>query len=174
MQPDRIRRKESVMKKITVRMKIDKWRRKRELKKLMKKLEAGFPDMDEKLPDEEMPDFCSSFEGEEESVYELAATVASFTAERAADHFTDVVDGMRMDTITEMLRMIRHGNPESGLRMLKGMFYARCMKHAAEELDIIVICEEYCEDIYDWFIDDFMQTEEIDWFLMKESHREVS
>ena len=102
--------------KITVRMKIDKWRRKRELKKLMKKLEAGFPDMDEKLPDEEMPDFCSSFEGEEESVYELAATVASFTAERAADHFTDVVDGMRMDTLTEMLRMIRHGNPESGLR----------------------------------------------------------
>ena len=54
------------------------------------------------------------------------------------------------------------------------MFFAYGMEYAAKSLGSIVICDDYCEDAYGTFIDQFLQTDEIDWFLMERTLGEVS
>jgi len=54
------------------------------------------------------------------------------------------------------------------------MFYACDMEYAAENLDIIDICSSCCDDAYDNFINDFMQTDVIDWLMMEDTLKEVS
>lgn len=109
---------------------------------------------------------------------EMACMIAEVEAVKAADAFTTLIDGMRMDIIGTMLSMLASEESDAALRMLKGMFYAREMKHAAQDLSIIEACSDYCEDIYDFFIESFFETDEIDWFFMEdtinEAVREVS
>lgn len=167
------RRKETVMKMMTVRKRIAKWRKDRELNKILRDLDASLQDLPEELQAVN-EDTWDNLDPDTSEIEGLISLISAVTAVKTADDFTAMVDGKRMDIIDLMLNMIENTCPKAAVRILKGMFYACGMEYAAERLDIIDICSGYCEDAYENFINDFMQTDDIDWFMMEDTLKEAS
>lgn len=59
--------------------------------------------------------------------------------------------------------VIRFENSDSRtlVRMIQAVFLAHGMEHAAEELDILMDCEPYDDEVYNSFIDELFETEVI-------------
>lgn len=117
---------------------------------------------------------CDDDEYEGSTVEELAHEIAEFAAERAAEKFAALAEDMDLNTVVAMLCLIEYSSPLSGVKILKGMFYARSMDDAAQELDIIVRSSIYCEDVCEIFIENFIANDDIDWFYMERTLQEVS
>jgi hypothetical protein len=98
---------------------------------------------------------------------DVAVEVASFMAHKTAERFTDMVDGKRFSDIRQMVVGIQESDPVDAVRMLQIAFFSHGMTAEAEDLEILDICAGIDSDIHEYFIDSFMQEEDIDWFAVE-------
>lgn len=97
----------------------------------------------------------------------LASDVSSYLAVKAADSFTTAVDGLDMISIKQLIRRIEKADAEEAVKMLQAIFLSNGMRTDAEMLDILMTCKTHYESAYDDFMEFFLQTDEIDWFLVE-------
>ena len=97
----------------------------------------------------------------------LASDVSNYLAIKAADSFTTAVDGLNMVSIKQLIRRIEKADAEEAIKMLQAIFLSNGMRTDAEMLDILMTCKPYYESAYDDFMEFFLQTDEIDWFLVE-------
>ena len=90
----------------------------------------------------------------------LAYNIADHLAEVTAERFSDMIDGMDMDIVRQIIRRLQASDAEALVGMLQEMFLIKGMVHAAEELDILRACEEFEESIY-WLFQDIMSDQEV-------------
>jgi len=98
---------------------------------------------------------------------EVAIEVASFMAHKTAERFADMVNGRRFSDIMQMVGGIQEADPAEAVRMLQMSFFSHGMTAEAEDLEILDICAGIDSDIHEYFIDSFMQEEDIDWFAVE-------
>ena len=98
---------------------------------------------------------------------EVAVEVASFMAHNTAERFADMVNGRRFSDIMQMVGGIQEADPVEAVRMLQMSFFSHGMTTEAEDLEILDICAGIDSDIHEYFIDSFMQEEDIDWFAVE-------
>lgn len=98
---------------------------------------------------------------------EVAIEVASFMAHKTAERFADMVNGRRFSDIMQMVGGIQEADPVEAVRMLQMSFFSHGMTAEAEDLEILDICAGIDSDIHEYFIDSFMQEEDIDWFAVE-------
>ena len=98
---------------------------------------------------------------------EVAIEVASFMAHKTAERFADMVNGRRFSDIMQMVGGIQEADPVEAVRMLQMSFFSHGMTAEAEDLEILDICAGIDSDIHEYFIDLFMQEEDIDWFAVE-------
>lgn len=98
---------------------------------------------------------------------EVAIEVASFMAHKTAERFADMVNGRRFSDIMQMVGGIQEADPVEAVRMLQMSFFSHGMTAEAEDLEILDICAGIDSDIHEFFIDSFMQEEDIDWFAVE-------
>ncbi|MBR2539568.1 MAG: hypothetical protein IKE85_01880 [Mogibacterium sp.] len=97
----------------------------------------------------------------------LASDVSNYLAIKAADSFTTAVDGLNMVSIKQLIRRIEKVDAEEAVKMLQAIFLSKGMRTDAEMLDILMTCKPHYESAYDDFMECFLQTDEIDWFLVE-------
>ena len=88
-------------------------------------------------------------------------------AHKTADRFTDMMDGKRFSDIRQMIVSIQEADPVDAVRMMQMAFFSHGMTAEAEDLEILDICAGIDPDIHEYFIDSFMQEEDIDWFAVE-------
>lgn len=98
---------------------------------------------------------------------EVAIEVASFMAHKTVERFADMVNGRRFSDIMQMVGGIQEADPVEAVRMLQMSFFSHGMTAEAEDLEILDICAGIDSDIHEYFIDSFMQEEDIDWFAVE-------
>ena len=98
---------------------------------------------------------------------EVAIEVASFMAHKTAERFANMVNGRRFSDIMQMVGGIQEADPVETVRMLQMSFFSHGMTAEAEDLEIFDICAGIDSDIHEYFIDSFMQEEDIDWFAVE-------
>ena len=98
---------------------------------------------------------------------EVAIEVASFMAHKTAERFADMVNGRRFSDIMQMVGGIQEADPVEAVRMLQMSFFSHGMTAEAEDLEILDISAGIDSDIHEYFIDSFMQEEDIDWFAVE-------
>lgn len=92
--------------------------------------------------------------------------VIAFLAEKSADRFDYMADGMEMIVLKEIVYRIEHTDPETAVVMLQSMFMAKGLEAAAVDLDILNVFSEYDADTYETFIDELFDTEIFNQFLV--------
>ena len=98
---------------------------------------------------------------------DVAVEVASFMAHKTAERFADMVSGRRFSDIMQMIAGIQETDPVDAVRMLQMSFFSHGMTAEAEDLEILDICAGIDSDIHEYFIDCFMQEEDVDWFAVE-------
>lgn len=98
---------------------------------------------------------------------DVAVEVASFLAHKTAERFADMVSGRRFSDIMQMIANIQETDPVDAVRMLQMVFFSHGMTAEAEDLEILDICAGIDSDIHEYFIDSFMEEEDIDWFAVE-------
>lgn len=96
----------------------------------------------------------------------LMSKVIAFLAEKSADRFDYMADGMEMFILKEIVYRMEHTDPETALIMLQSMFMTKGLENAAVDLDILNIFSEYDADVYETFIDELFDTEIFNQFLV--------
>ena len=96
---------------------------------------------------------------------ELSMHISLELAFAAADSFSDMVDGMEVELIESIIRRLKFSDHKTAVRMLQAMFLVKGYKDTARIMDILMSCEEYDEDIYEYFMDDLFESDVFEWFL---------
>jgi len=96
----------------------------------------------------------------------LASEVVFWLAEKAAENFTNAVDGLNIISIKKLIEMLEGAESEDAVCMLQAVFLSNGKRTDAEMLDLLDLCEKYYEGSCDDFIDCFLQADEIDWFVV--------
>lgn len=94
----------------------------------------------------------------------LAYNIADRLAEATAERFSEMIDGVDMDTAKQIVRRLQASDAEALVGMLQEMFLIKGMVHAAEELDLLEECEAYEESIYWRFQDTLSDQDVFEWF----------
>ena len=97
----------------------------------------------------------------------LSCEIIIHIADKTAERFEKMADGMEMSTIKQIARRIEEAEPETIAPMLQTMFLARGMVDAAEDLDILELCFRYDEDTYYLFYDILFDTDIFDWLSIE-------
>ena len=97
----------------------------------------------------------------------LAYRIASYLAEITAERFAEAVSDMETETIEEIMMRMQNVDAEALVGMLQVLFIAKGMKYAAEDLDILSVCESYDETSCCFFQDALEDTKEFEWFRLK-------
>ena len=103
-------------------------------------------------------------EGETET---LTSDIINHIAEKTAESFEEMADGMEIDTLKQIVRRIGSADLEAVVPMLQTMFLARGMEDAADELDMLELCFRYDEETYFIFYDILFDTDIFDWFSIE-------
>ena len=104
------------------------------------------------------PDASEEFDDDVTPLEELAWSIGGFLADRTAERFSEMVNGMEIDLIKRIVHRLENSKPEQAVSMLQVMFMVSGMENAAEDLDILGYCNHYSDCSYDFFIDDLFQT----------------
>ncbi len=95
--------------------------------------------------------------------------IIGFFAELAAKRFLNMAEGMHYRSITALLKMLNQLAEEKrgreAVEMLQAFFLADRYEYAAEDLDVLNICENYLRDAHLWFLCSFLYDEEIRWLM---------
>ena len=97
----------------------------------------------------------------------LSCDIIIRIADKTAERFEDMADGMEMSTLKQLVRRIEDAEPETVAPMLQTMFLARGMVDAAEDLDMLELCFKYDEDTYYLFYDILFDSDIFDWFSIE-------
>ena len=95
----------------------------------------------------------------------LASETVACLAEKAAESFLAAVDGLNIISIKQLIRMLEDVESEEAAGMLQAVFLSNAKRTAADMLDLLELCKAYYEGAYDDFMDAFLQSDEIDWFV---------
>ena len=98
---------------------------------------------------------------------EMSCDIAIHLAYMTESRFEDMIEGMEIDTIKQLVRRIENTEAEAAVKMLQTMFLARGMVDAAIDLDILKICADYDEDAYEFFVDVLYDSDVFDWFSVE-------
>ena len=94
----------------------------------------------------------------------LASEIVFSLAEKAAESFTNAVDGLNLISIKQLIGRLENAMPKDAVSMLQAVFLSNGKRTDAEMLDLLDICAEHYEGSYDEFVDMFFESDEIDWF----------
>ena len=97
----------------------------------------------------------------------LSCDIIIHIADKTAERFEDMADGMEMTTLKQIVRKIEEAEPETIVPMLQTMFLARGMVDAAKDLDMLELCFRYDEDTYYLFYDILFDSDIFDWFSIE-------
>jgi hypothetical protein len=97
----------------------------------------------------------------------LASEIVFSLAGKAAEGFTNAVDGLNLISIKQLIGRLEEAVPRDAVSMLQAVFLSNGKRTDAEMLDLLDICAEHYEGSYDEFVDMFFQTDEIDWFAVE-------
>ena len=92
----------------------------------------------------------------------LASEIVFSLAGKAAESFTNAVDGLNLISIKQLIGRLEDAMPKDAVSMLQAVFLSNGKRTDAEMLDLLDICAEHYEGSYDEFMDMFFQTDEID------------
>ena len=65
------------------------------------------------------------------------------------------------DASLQFVARLDNSDSKTAVNMIQAVFLTHGMKHAAEELDILMDCEPYDDEVYNSFIDELFETEVI-------------
>ena len=92
--------------------------------------------------------------------------IIAFLADKTADRFDCMADGMEVMVLKEIVYRMEHTDPKTAVVMLQSMFMTNELEAAAVDLDILDIFSEYDADTYEDFIDELFDTEIFNQFLI--------
>ena len=98
-----------------------------------------------------------------EMTFDIAATLAY----QMSDRFMRIAKRLEMESVKAVIYVLEHLDTEQATAALQAIFYSHGMVEAAQEMELLDICRAYDEGVYDYFIDEFMGTDEMDWFLVE-------
>jgi len=98
-----------------------------------------------------------------EMTFDIAATLAY----QMSDRFMRIARKLEMESVKAIIYVLEHLDTEQATAALQAIFYSHGMVEAAQEMELLDICSAYDEGVYDYFIDEFMGTDEMDWFLVE-------
>lgn len=104
----------------------------------------------------EQPDY-SMLSPVEQLSTDIAAHLANITAKR----LYGIINDIRFDASLQFVARLDNSESRTAVSMIQAVFLTHGMKHAAEELDILMDCEPYDEEVYNSFIDELFETEAI-------------
>ena len=106
-----------------------------------------------------------------EAAEEEICPVIEQLAQNAAEQFTDMAIELDLQGTLELVSYLEaaqiDGNGRAATVLMRCMFLAANRKESARELDLLDACYRRDPLAYDYFADAFMETEEIDWFMME-------
>ena len=117
-------------------------------------------------PEDEIP-LVQVIKMERDSGSKLAYRIASCIAEVTAERFAEAVSDMEPEAIEEIMMRLQNADSEALVGMLQVLFIAKGMKYAAEDLDILIECDEFEDISYFLFQDELADTKEFEWFRLK-------
>ena len=107
-----------------------------------------------------------TFDADTPEIEELSSVIAYTIAVRSAQRFMTISECMDDASIRKILSTIEEMPSREAVKMLQALFIADGMILESEDLDLIDMCAEFCKDVYDYFTDFFLQTDEIEPFLV--------
>lgn len=119
----------------------------------------------DQVEDEAESDDCDEGIWELTPVEELSMHITLELAFAVADSFSEMVDGMEVESIESIIRRLKYSDCKTAVRMLQAMFLIKGYKDTARIMDILMSCEEYDGNIYEYFMDDLFETDVFEWFL---------
>ena len=107
-----------------------------------------------------------TFDADTPEIEELSSVIAYTIAVRSAQRFMTISECMDDASIRKILSTIEEMPSREAVKMLQALFIADGMILESEDLDLIDMCAEFCKDVYDYFTVFFLQTDEIEPFLV--------
>lgn len=103
--------------------------------------------------------------------------VISHIAQLAADEFTDMAIDLDLRGTLEMVRYLSSAQDQSNAKgftaLMKCIFLASGKRKARKLLDLLDDCYQKEPLAYEYFMDEFMETDEMDWFTVENIIREA-
>jgi hypothetical protein len=106
------------------------------------------------------------FDSDTTEVYELVSLISYTLAVRTAERFKEMMMGVDELSIRIILSTIEVMPSLEAVRLLRTLFLFDEMIYAADELWLLDLCANYNKDVYDYFTDFFLQSDEIDPYLI--------
>ena len=92
-------------------------------------------------------------------------------AQRAASDFTDMAINLNLQNTLELISYLEsaqsHGNDKAFVVLMKCIFLAAGMNESKWMLELLDDCAKKESAVYEYFTDCFMETDEMDWFMME-------
>lgn len=106
------------------------------------------------------------FDPDTPEVEELASLISYSLAVKTAERFKEMMMGVDEATIRIILSTVEVMPSREAVRLLRALFLFDEMFYAADELWLLDLCAKYSKDVYDYFTDFFLQSDEIDPYLI--------
>ena len=126
--------------------------------------ETDFPDV--RSPEEMEGNTESTMIQVKQKEGSLVNDVIAFLAEKTADRFDYMADGMDVMVLKEIVYRMEHIDPKTAIIMLQSMFMTNELVSAAVDLDLLDIFSRYDADTYETFINELFETEVFNQFLV--------
>lgn len=94
-------------------------------------------------------------------VEQLSTDIAAHLANVTAKRLYGIINDIRFDASLQFVARLDNSDSKTAVNMIQAVFLTHGMKHAAEELDILMDCEPYDDEVYNAFIDELFETEVI-------------
>ena len=94
-------------------------------------------------------------------VEQLSTDIAAHLADVTAKRLHGIINGTSFESSLQFVARLDNSDSKTAVSMIQAVFLTHGMKHAAEELDILMDCEPYDDEVYNSFIDELFETEVI-------------
>ena len=97
---------------------------------------------------------------------EFAHEMVTALASRVAREFIETVEHMDRDHICSIVDYLEKSDPLTAVDMLRGILFTSDSDTGVENLNIVDRCSDYDEDIYELFMEEFFDYEDVNWYLI--------
>lgn len=94
-------------------------------------------------------------------VEQLSTDIAAHLANITAKRLYRIINSTSFEASLQFVVRLESSDSKTAVNMIQAVFLTHGKKHAAEELDILMECESYDEEVYNSFIDELFETEVI-------------
>lgn len=106
------------------------------------------------------------FDSDTPEVDELASLISYSLAVRTAERFIEMAEGMDNASVRMILSTVEDMPSREAVRLLQSIFIFNDRFYEADDLGLLDLCAKYSKDVYDYFTDFFLQSDEIDPYLI--------